>query len=175
VPDEFRLMALSRFGEGVQRIVAASPSLRLLPPQQAAGQSCVDDEELAQTTIFPFVIERGNRVFSPDDCRNIYRALAQPLPENGSAGAQGRDPEIAARSCLIGQPVVLGAAEPRPVAALRICASARLVTETWSSDAATARGNLTRELGQVSAIAAKIEWLLGDTDSRDLSTVGGTA
>ncbi len=34
VPDEFRQMALTAFGEGVEWIIASSPSLRLLPPQR---------------------------------------------------------------------------------------------------------------------------------------------
>jgi hypothetical protein len=37
VPDEFRLAALTMFGQGVQRIIAASPSLRLLPPQNCGS------------------------------------------------------------------------------------------------------------------------------------------
>jgi hypothetical protein len=53
---------------------------------------------------------------------------------------------------------------PHPIAALRICAGARLVTETWSSDAETAHRNLQRELGHVGSIVAKIEWLLAHID-----------
>jgi hypothetical protein len=37
VPDEFRLAALTTFGKGVRRIIAASPSLRLLPPQNCGS------------------------------------------------------------------------------------------------------------------------------------------
>jgi len=75
-----------------------------------------------------------------------------------------RDAGIAARVCLIGQPVALAQRGPHPIAALRIGAGARLVTETWSSDADTAHGNLQRELGRVGAIVAKIEWLLAQMD-----------
>jgi hypothetical protein len=50
--------------------------------------------------------------------------------------------------------------EPDPIAALRICAGARLVTEAWSPDQNTARENLQRELGRVRAIVSKIEWLV---------------
>jgi hypothetical protein len=159
VPDEFRMRALATFGEGVQRIIASSPSLRLLPrPQNPAGGS-LDDEELAQPTIFAFVLQRGGCVVSPDDCRKVYRALSR---DAGCAG-QGHDKaEIAATVCLVGQPVVLG--RSAPAAALRICAGARLVTGAWSSETNTARGSLWRELGQVGAIVAKIEWLLAHPD-----------
>jgi hypothetical protein len=154
------MSALTMFGKGVQRIIAASPSLRLLPLQQNPEHGGLDEEELAQPTIFPFAIRHDGRVLSLDDCRKVYRALAQGAREAGSAMERGRDPAIAAKVCLVGQPVALGRPERQPGAALRICADARLVTGTWSSDQDTARGNLQRELGRVGAVIAKIEWLL---------------
>ena len=157
VPDEFRRMALTTFGNGVERIIASSPSLRLLPPQQRPAGA--DDEELAQRTIYSFVIRHGTRVLSLDDCRKLYRALAR-----GAANAAGADDrEIAAEPCLIGQPVALGCDERHPAAALRISASARLVTQAWSPDEATARGNLQRALDQVGTAVAKLESLLAGT------------
>jgi hypothetical protein len=167
VPDEFRRMALTNFGKGVERIIASSPSLRLLPPQQRPGGASADDEELAQRTIFPFVIRHGTGVLSLEDCRKLYRALAC-----GAANAAGADdPEIAAKLCLIGQPVALGCDERYPAAALRISASARLVTEAWSSDEDSARGNLQRALDQVGTAVAKLESLLARTGGLELAGV----
>jgi hypothetical protein len=163
VPDEFRLSALATFGKGVEEIIASSPSLRLLPPQQRPDACGIDDEEFALRTIFPFVITRGDRVLSLEDCRKVYRALARDAHDCVSANASEGDEEIAAKICLIGQPVALGRRE-FPTAALRICAGARLLTETWCSDANTARDDLERELGLVGAIVAKIEWLLAHMD-----------
>jgi hypothetical protein len=160
VSDEFRARALTDFGAGVQRIIASSPSLGLLPPQQRPEDGSPGDEELAQPTIFAFVIRHHGRVLSLDDCRKIYRALARDARMDVSTEARGRDQEIAAQVCLIGQPVALGES-----AALRICAGARLVTECWSSDADIARENLQRELGRVGAVVAKIEWLLAHMDN----------
>jgi hypothetical protein len=157
VPDEFRLLALTTFRNGAEQIIASSPSLRRLPPPQTPADGGVGDEELAQTTIFPFAIGHDGRVFSLGDCRKIYRALARDVRTAGSDGGC-EDPEIAAKICLVGQPVALGV-ERDPIAALRICASARLVTEAWSPDPNTARENLQRELARVRAVAAKIEWL----------------
>jgi hypothetical protein len=165
VPDEFRRSALMIFGKGVEQIIASSPSLRLLPPQQRPEGGSVDDEELAQTTIFPFVIRHDDRVFSFYDCRKIHRALRRDARNAVSANERGRDAEVAAKICLVGQPVALGDGERHPAGALRICAGARLVTETWSSDADTARGNVQRELGRVGAIVSKIEWLLAHVDA----------
>ena len=159
VPDEFRLMALTTFGKGVERIIASSPSLRLLPPQQRPGATGADDEELAQRTIFPFVIRHGGGVRSLDDCRAIYRALAR-----GAASPASADPENAAKPCLIGQPVALGCDERHPAAALRISASARLVSEAWSSDEDAARRNLQRGIDHVGTAVAKLEKLLTGRD-----------
>jgi len=87
----------------------------------------------------------------------------------------GREAEIAAKACLIGQPVALGQRGPHPVAALRICAGAGLVTGTWSSDADTAQGNLQRELGHVGTVVAKIEWLLARMDGLNFAEHPGGA
>ncbi len=165
VPGAFRHAALAAFGEGVQRIVASTPSLGLLPRQQELGNFGLDDEELAHPTIFPFLIRQGGRALSPPDCRKIYRALARDAREAASAA----DQEIAAKPCLVGQPVVLGRGGADPVAVLRICASARLVTEAWSSDEKTAQRNLQRQLADVSAIVSRIMWLAAHID--DLNSV----
>ena len=162
VPEAFRHSALAAFGVGVQRIIASTPSLGLLPPQQRLGDFGLDDEELAQPTIFPLLIRQGGRALSPADCRKIYRALAREA-------ASAVDQEIAAKPCLIGQPVVLGRGGPDPVAVLRICAGARLVTEAWSTDQEVARRNLQRQLADVGAIVSRIEWLVAHID--DLSSV----
>jgi hypothetical protein len=167
VPDEFRLKALTTFGEGVEWIIASSPSLRLLPPQPRREGEGADDDELSQRTIFPFVIRHGDRALSLEQCKKLYRALGRDAADVVSADAAA----VAAKRCLIGQPVALGCGEGQPVAALRICAGARLVTEAWSSDADTARGNLQRELGHVGAVVAKIEWLLAHIDSPELAEV----
>jgi hypothetical protein len=167
VPGEFRQIALTTFGNGVERIIASSPLLRLLPPQQRPGDTGADDEELAQRTIFPFVIRQGNRVRSLEDCRWLYRALAV-----GEADAASKeDPKIAAKSCLIGQPVALGCEERHPSAALRIGASARLVSEAWSSDQHTARENVQRALDHVGIAVAKLERLLAGIDGQELAEV----
>jgi hypothetical protein len=163
VPDQFRLAALTAFGKGVEHIIASSPSLRLLPSQPRREDGGIE-EELAQRTIFPFVISHQDRVLSLDGCRKIYHALARDAGGSVVADLHERDAGIAAKVCLIGQPVALGERGQHPAAALRICAGARLVTETWSSDADMARGSLQREIDCVGAIVAKIEWLLARLD-----------
>jgi hypothetical protein len=162
VPDQFRYSALATFGEGVARIIASSPSVQLLPPQQRPADAGRADEELAQPTIFPFVIRHRGRLLSLSECRNVYRALAR-----GAACADASDPETAARPGLIGQPVALGRDGPDPVAVLRISASARLVTEAWSAD--VARESLQRQIADVGAVVTGIEWLLAHGEGLNLA------
>jgi hypothetical protein len=167
VPDEFRLLALTTFGKGVERIIASSPSLRLLPPQQRPGETGADDEELAQRTIFAFVIRHGSGVRSLEDCRALYRALAR----GAASAASDEDSEIAAKPCLIGQPVALGCDEKHPAAALRISASARLVSEAWSPNQDAAGVNLQRAVDHVVTAVAKLERLLACSDGPELVEV----
>jgi hypothetical protein len=157
VPDSFRNVALKTFGEAVQRLIAASPSLELLPGGRRAPD--VADEEMAERTIFSFVIRRGEGIASLSECRRLYRALA------GHAAAGDLKP--AAEACLIGQPVALGVplgSDSSPPAALRISAGARLVSEAWSSDAKLAYRNLQRAIDQAATAIANLESLLVDLD-----------
>jgi hypothetical protein len=157
VPDSFRNGALKTFGQAVERLIAASPSLELLP----GGRRAMDDadEEMAERTIFSFVIRRGEGIASLSECRTLYRALAGHV----AAG----DLKPAAQACLIGQPVALGVAlgsDTSPPAALRISASARLVSEAWSADAKLAHHNLQRAIDQAATAIANLESLLVDSD-----------
>jgi hypothetical protein len=156
VPPKFRLVALATFREGVEGIIGSSPSLLLLPPQHQAERAGAEDEEMAQRTIFPFVVRRGNRILSLEDCRTLYRSLARGAASDGG--------ETEPKPCLIGQPVVLGRAEYHPAAALRISASARLVSEAFSSGEELARRNLQRALDDVGTVVANIERLLLQMD-----------
>jgi hypothetical protein len=149
VPDSFRKMALTAFGQAVEGLIAASPWLDLLPWQDRPLDPA--DEELAQRTIFSFTIRQGGGLRSLSDCRTLYRALA--------GHAVSGDLSPAAQACLIGQPVALGR-DPSPPAALRISAGARLVSEAWSSDAKTAERNLQRAIDDAGTAIANLETLL---------------
>ena len=157
VPDSFRKATLTSFGQAVEGLIVASPSLHLLSWQQRAHDAA--DEELAQRTIFSFVIRQGSRIRSLAECRTLYRALAGNI-----AGCSGP----AAKACLIGQPVALGR-DPQPSAALRISASARLVSDAWSSDPTTAHRKLQRAIDDAGAAIAGLETLLVDTKPADVA------
>jgi len=156
VPDAFRALALGTLRARIESLIMLSPSLRLVGSEPRAWSA--DDEEFAHATIFPFAISRDRGPLSVDDCRTIYRALAQDL--GGVIGGSEADRDVAARRCLVGQPVRVEPPDAEPTAVLRLCIGARLVTGTWSPDACTASQNLHRELDRVAGVIAKIELLL---------------
>ena len=156
VPDAYRAMALREFRDGIENLIALSPSLRLIGTGPSAAVA--DDEEFCEPTIFPFTISGQYVSFSSHECRTLYGALAHNLSH--VLRCSDADREILARRCLIGQPVRIERSEGRPTAMLRLCVGARQVTETWSPNADVARRNLERELDCIAEVIAKIELLL---------------
>jgi hypothetical protein len=162
VPESFRRTALATLGQGIARLIAASQTLRLLPHPQGPIAPQFDNDEMLLPTIFPFTMEQDGRSVSLDRAKTIQRTLAGDIRNSLAA----EDPEIAAQSHLIGQPVGWLAPDGRSVAALRICVSARHVTECWSADGETARRNLHRVLDHVTAVIEKLDTQLHHKDSR---------
>jgi hypothetical protein len=156
VPDAFRLLALETMRNGIESLIMLSPSLRLVGAATKGSDS--EDEEFAHSTIFPFTINHHRGPFSANDCRIVYRALAQDMRE--VIGGSEADRDVAARRCLVGQPVRIEIPHQEPTAVLRLCIGARLVTDAWSADANVASQNLQRELDRIAEIVAKIELLI---------------
>jgi hypothetical protein len=125
----------------------------------AANAADAGDEEFSEATIFPFTINGEYRTLSSHECRALHGALAQDLGDVIGRGDTDRD--IAARRCLVGQPVRIERHGAAPTAVLRLCTGARLVTETWSPNADVAQRNLQREIDCAAEVVAKIELLLG--------------
>ena len=164
VPDAFRALALKELGAGIQSLIELSPSLRLVASGTNADD---DDEEFAAATIFPFMIERHGSPLSVEACRAVHRSLRRELGEM-AIGSEA-DRQIAARRCLVGQPVRLERRGEEPAAVLRLCIGARLVTETWSTDAGIAQINLQREIDRVAEVVAKIELLLAHASGTEVA------
>ena len=168
VPDGFRALALKELGAGIQSLIALSPSLRLVEFETKADDA--DDEEFAAATIFPFMMKRHGSPLSVEACRAVHRSLTHEISEM-AVGSEA-DRQIAARRCLVGQPVRLERRGGEPAAVLRLCIGARLLTEAWSAEAGIAQKNLQREIDRVAEVVAKIELLLahaGGTDVAELS------
>lgn len=156
VPAAFRSHAVRELGRGIEDLIMLSPSLQGM--SRPAPTPTADDEEFSGATIFPFTVHGPHGAIGAEKCRALYRALNRDMSKLIVTSAA--DAEVAARSCLIGQPVRLELAGARPVAALRLCIGARLVTDAWSGDAVTARRNLEHTLDRIACVVAKIELLL---------------
>lgn len=162
VPESFRRTALAMLGGGIARLIAASRSLRLLPHQQGAIDPRIDNDELLLQTIFAFPLEDDGRMLSLDRCKAIQRTLAVDIRNNLKID----EPERAAQSYLIGQPVGWHLVDGSSVAALRISNAARHVTECWSTNPDIAGGNLSRVLRRVATVIEKLDAQLYCHDPR---------
>ncbi|MFB6451546.1 hypothetical protein [Bradyrhizobium tunisiense] len=156
VPGAFRAKVLAELAAGIDSMIALSPSLRSVPGTTRTAN--VDDEEFAQTTIFPFMLLRGGKPVPIAETSAIHRAMARDMNEEISGSAADR--QVAAQRCLIGQPVRLERQDWASQAVLRLCVGARLVTEIWSPDAAEAGRNVQRVLDRIAHVLVKIELLL---------------
>lgn len=101
-------------------------------------------------TIFPFVLYRtqsqvGRIPLSRSETLHIYHQLQQPIAS---------DHAISSLRCQLGQPVACGMRGGVPVSALRLCISARLI-----SDAATQKG-VAGVIGDAQAVLDKAAWLV---------------
>jgi hypothetical protein len=156
VPAAFRAQAVKELGRGIDDLIMLSPSLQAVrrPPRTPAAE----DEEFCEATIFPFTVRVPDALLGAEKCRALYRALNRDMSKLIVTSAA--DSEVAAGRCLVGQPVRLERAGAKPIAALRLCIGARLITEGWSLDAGVARRNLEYTLDRVAGVVAKIELLL---------------
>jgi hypothetical protein len=151
IPESFRRTALATLGEGIARLVAASPSLRLLPQQRDPIDPGIDNDELLLPTIFAFTLEQHGCAVSLDRCKAIHNALARDISLTAD------EAETAAQSHLLGQPVGWHLADGRSIAALRLCIAARHVSECWSANPEIARRNLRAALDRVATVIGKLD------------------
>ncbi|MFK4506148.1 hypothetical protein LPJ38_31315 [Bradyrhizobium daqingense] len=157
VPAAFRTQVLTELAAGIDSMIALSPSLRLVP--SGCGQVDAEDEEFAQRTIFPFLLLRDGKPVSIAETCAVHRALARDMSEE--IGGSRADREVPTQRCLVGQPVRLERQHESPLALLRLCVGARLVTEAWSPDIVQAQRNVQHVLDRVAHVLVKIELLLG--------------
>lgn len=156
VPAAFRAGMLAELAAGIDSMIALSASLRRVPA--ASIMADPDDEEFAQTTIFPFALLRDGKPISIAETGAVHRALARDVGEEISGSAADR--AVAAQRCLVGQPIRLERQDETPQAVLRLCIGARLVTEAWSADRAAARRNVQQVLDRIAHVLVKTELLL---------------
>lgn len=160
VPQAARRALLERFSIAVKSRVAVSPSLHLLREQEPDAGDDLDDQEMGTQTIFSFLLRRNGQLLAPERCADIYRALHCDVSASLPASAAPSVQWLAGQICHIGQPVALPQPGGVPTAALRISASARLVSECFSADPFETFVNLEHRFDQVSVTLEKIEMLI---------------
>jgi hypothetical protein len=166
IPETYRKMALRMFSFEVARMIFSEPDLHLLPAQEGASQSNIDDEEMAVRTIFPFFISCGRELLSVEDCGRIYRALNCDVSWLLPRSATVRERKVAAQCCHIGQPIAAPAPAGEIRGTLRISAGARVVSDTWCAlGLAASLQKLDEQFGQIRTILEKIRTLVKNLDS----------
>ncbi len=154
VPLPFRRAALRLLGDGITRLVQASPALRLLPPQPRSAEA----DEFGLPTIFAFTCAPHGQPLSLSQCR----AICEVLQNSGTPG-------------LIGQPVGWGGCADDEIAALRLCISARHVIDAWAAHPGDAAIAIAQILDDAAAVIGRIEALLMQPDfsaqAKDLHAV----
>jgi hypothetical protein len=155
VPQAFRHGILKQFAARVPRMIGASRNLQLLSEQCGAPDPGMSDE-MRHRTIFSFVPQREGEALPLERAANLYRAMGRDLSGLLPPDAHDVVRRTLAPICQIGQPVAL---RHRPGAALRLCASARLVSGCWAR-AASAPEALAPVLADVRAVIEKLDWLI---------------
>lgn len=154
VPETFRYSVMRALGDGLARVIAASPSLRLLPTQTQIDK----DDEFAVPSIFGFTLQQDGRALNLKQCRAIHATLC-------ADDAPSIIPDTITSPCLIGQPVGWGGAADDQVAALRICIGARHIIDAWSAPSSATDDALGRILDDAAGLVARIETLLAQLDT----------
>lgn len=156
VPLSFRLSMLQKFAVTTAGLIGQSPSLEIFPDQPKDPSDDIDDEEMATRTIIPFYIRgRDGRRLSPDACKKLYLALNRDMTGILPSTASVEDRRAMQQACHIGQPVTMNDA-----AVLRINASARVVSECWSTNETERNARVQAALDGVKLVLRKVEILL---------------
>jgi hypothetical protein len=165
VPREFRHGVLKEFSAQVPLLIGAVENLQLIQEQCGVAEAKLSDE-MCHRTIFAFVPHHDRQALPSERCAGLYRAMGQDLsdllPPDASDALRG----IVARTCEIGQPVVL---RHRGGAALRLCASARLVSSCWARSASVPQA-LASVLADLRAVIEKLDWLIAHPDVYESET-----
>lgn len=160
VPRTARRVLLERFYDAVRMRIAASRSLELIASPAPDPGDMLDDDEMGVPTIVPFLIRHNGRLLSPSQCAALYAALNRDMTASLPPSASAHDRWYAVQICHIGQPVAISGPGGEPTAALRISASARLVSDCWTGDPISSHVNLEQQFEDVSIVLGKIEMLL---------------
>jgi hypothetical protein len=153
VPDGFRNDVQASLAGSIERLLMASPHLRLLP----LGLG----ENSKGATIFSFQPHRQNVPLPLEKVAALYRAMRCDL--SGIIQHESTEREILAMPCQIGQPVAL----PDNGAALRLSLSGRIVRDCWSPRSKTASLRVASFIAGTAKVIRKLDLAIADIDRID--------
>lgn len=139
VPDGEIANFLQAFARAVQNRLESDPVFEPLPVPQLDRSPLIEAASWDHIpTIFPFLLyhpetQAGNEPLSREETMQVYRLLQVDLTDHQDLDCTGLIGEVAGLRCQLGQPVECGIRDGKPVSALRLCASARLIVEATSS------------------------------------------
>lgn len=158
VPTAFTERFLRAWGQAVAERIGADPAFDALPVPALARAGLARGWDGVQT-IFPFTVRRatadGRRLpLGRDETALLHRQLRT---------GEGVEPaHTAAPRFLLGQPVACGTRAGVPVSALRLCASARCVSEAAGAPGGT-RHAIRQALAALDRVAALVRALGRET------------
>ena len=165
VPEMFRNICVAEFNALVSRMLAEFPDLRLLPPPEWMGDTNSDDGEFGARTIFPFLIINQGSPLTLAESRIVYEALNRDLSPILPSKSNREDAAVLVRPCHVGQPVGISDRQGREIGAIRISASARLVSESWRhSEPGGAIEEMRAMMGRVRIVLEKIQRITSHFD-----------
>jgi hypothetical protein len=130
---------LEVFATNVQRRLTTDTNFRLLPVPKLDRRALVSAGSWDEIpTIFPFVpcrpagSESHSTPLSHEETAIVYELLARDNIDLSDVTPSSTLSVIAARRCQLGQPVRCGSFNDAPIAALRLCASIRLIVDAVS-------------------------------------------
>jgi hypothetical protein len=155
VPEERAQSFVNAFERAAGRAIAAHPALEPLAGRRPLRELSAAGGWDETPGIFPFLLKGPAGYLNPEQTLQVWRMLRQDL------AGEPVIPMAAGLRVELGQPVAAGERNGRPVTALRLCASARLIVEACKSPAA-AEAVLTR----AKLAMAKAAWLAGEVAER---------
>ena len=158
VPDDQARAFLGKFEQTTLAALAADPALEPLAGRRPLRDPLPPGGWDQAPSIFPFLLKSSGRRLTPEQTQRVYALLRQDLSGHARAGNAPVVQMAAGLRVELGQSVACGVRGGAPVAALRMCASARLISEACSS-ASAAEAILLRvklALAKASCLAADV-------------------
>ncbi|HLK58445.1 MAG TPA: hypothetical protein VKU00_17890 [Chthonomonadaceae bacterium] len=160
VPLDFRRAVLQKFAEIATEAICSRYPHALLMEEGDSSSDDIEDAEMVDRTIFPLLLRQGRHWISFEASTKLYQALNQNSIASLPACLSRHERALASKLCHVGQPVRVPCGDREETGVLRICASARTVSEVWSRYRREPFAlNMEQERNDLATLLQKIELL----------------